>query len=108
MHHRIGIRGFVRLLVCPLVRPLVWRSVGQILVKTLSPFLQKCDLQTDEPMDRPKDGQTLLYRCDDASKNSQSREEFGVITPNYGKLIFHHCEGFDEEAAIQITFYLEK
>ena len=35
----------------------------------------------DGPMDRPTDGQTLLYRCDDASKNSQSWEEFGVITP---------------------------
>ena len=72
MRHRICIRGFVRLLVCPLVHPLVRRSVGQILVKTLSPFLQKCEIRTDGPMDRPTDGQTLLYRCDDASKNSQS------------------------------------
>ena len=58
--------------------------------------------------DRPTDGQTLLYRYDDASKNSQSREEFGVITLNCGKVIFHRCKGFDEEADIQITFYLEK
>ena len=104
MHRRICIRGFVPLLVCPLVR----RSVGQMLVKTLSAFLQKCDLRTNEAMDRPTDGQTLLYRCDDASKNSQSREEFGVITLNCGKVIFHRCKGFDEEADIQITFYLEK
>ena len=55
-------------------------------------------------MDRPTDGQTLLYRCDDPSKNSQSREEFGVITLNCGKLIPHRCEEIDEEAAIQITF----
>ena len=100
MHRRICIRGFVPLLVCPLVR----RSVGQMLVKTLSPFLQKCDLRTNEAMDRPTDGQTLLYRCDDASKNSQSREEFGVITLNCGKLIPHRCEEIDGEAAIQITF----
>ena len=37
---------------------------------------------------RPTDGETLSYRCDDASKNSQSREEFGVITLNCGKLTF--------------------
>ena len=106
MHQRICIRGFVRLLVCPLVRSLVRRSVGQILVKTLSPFLRTCDLRTDGPMDRPTDGPTLLYRCDDVSKNSQSQEEFGVITLE--TLIPHPCEEFDEEAAIQITFYLEK